>query len=92
MKRQKRVTKRERKAVLGQGSAATQGTAHIHCIACGRHIEAGEFSMAPVSATYITCQHGSRFPACVSCSVQAEMLVATHDRTGQAVKVAAAWH
>jgi len=93
MKRQKRLTRREKKAA---GGAAPQQTTsaprHIHCIACGRHIDAAEFTTPPLSATWITCQHGSTFPSCVSCSVQAQTLVDTHDRTGQPVRTAGAWH
>jgi hypothetical protein len=91
MKREKRLTKRERKAADPR-PAAQAGPRHIHCIACGRHLEPSEFSLAPATATMITCQHGSQFPSCVGCSVQSEMLVATHDRSGQPVKSAAAWH
>lgn len=92
MKRQKQLTKRERKALSPKPQARAPQHQHIHCIACGRHLEPTEFSVAPITATYITCQHGSQFPSCVSCSVQSEMLVATHDRTNQPVKVAQAWH
>jgi hypothetical protein len=93
MKRQKRLTKRERKAQTGKPAApAGKPTGHIHCIACGRHIDAAEFTTPPLSATWITCQHGSTFPSCVSCTVQAQTLVDTHDRTGQPVKTASAWH
>jgi hypothetical protein len=92
MKRQKQLTKRERKA-LTPGRAAPQPHAqHIHCISCGRHIEPTEFSVPPVTATIITCAHGSQFPSCVSCSVQSQILVDTHDRTNQPVKTAQAWH
>jgi hypothetical protein len=91
MKRAKRQTKRERKAANPSAQAAA-GPRHIHCIACGRHLEPTEFSLAPATATMITCQHGSQFPSCVSCAVQSQMLVDTHDRSGQPVKSAQAWH
>ena len=64
---------------------------HIHCIACGRHLDASEFN-APVTARYISCQHGSTFPTCVEHESQSRMLLAEHDRTGQAVQMANAWH
>lgn len=64
---------------------------HIHCIACGRHLEPSEFE-APPSATAITCEHGSNFPACVKCLPQATALVAEHDRTNTPVKTAPAVH
>ena len=91
MKRKKKLTKKEKKA-LRPGRQPPARSSHIHCIACGRHIDASEFSVSPVSATYITCDHGSQFPTCVSCAVQAQMLVDQHDRTDQPVKVAQAWH
>jgi len=95
MKRQKRITKRERKAQdpHHKPGAQTQGqNQHIHCIACGRHIDAGEFEATPASATLIVCDHGSRFPSCVSCVKDAQKLVDDHDRSGQPVKTAGAWH
>lgn len=95
MKRTKRLTKREKKALDPRRAAASGAQAqhqHIHCIACGRHLDAAEFDGPPASATYITCDHGSQFPTCVTCIVQSQMLVAAHDRTGQPVKVAGAWH
>lgn len=93
MKRQKRLTKRERKAQDPTHRAGPNVKAqHIHCISCGRHIEPPEFDGSPPTATLTTCDHGSRFPACVGCMQHAEELVATHDRTGEPVKTAAAWH
>jgi hypothetical protein len=90
MQRKKRLTKRERKD-LTPGTASQQA-AHIHCIACGRHLDAEEFTAAPPSARYLTCDHQSRFPACVSCDVAARGLIAEHDRTGKPVAQAQAWH
>jgi hypothetical protein len=93
MKREKRLTKRERKAQDPRHQAgARTNTAHIHCIACGRHLDPSEFTLAPASASYITCQHGSQFPSCVGCTVQSKILIDTHDRTGQPVRSAQAWH
>lgn len=95
MKREKKLTKRERKAILGKGPAAAPKAGanggHIHCIACGRHIEPVEFE-SPESATIVQCAHGSTFPACLGCQIPAQKLLDEHDRTGQPVKVAAAWH
>lgn len=90
MRRQKRLTKRERKALNGGTSAAHH--AHIHCVACGRHIEHDEFSASPPLALFVRCQHGSRFAACVGCQARAQALLDEHDRTGQPVRQAAAWH
>ena len=90
MKREKRLTKREKKEQSGGGGHQHQG--HIHCIACGRHIDAGEFSQTPPSAIVITCDHKSQFPACANCEVTARYLVAEHDRTGKPVNTAAAYH
>jgi hypothetical protein len=84
--------KRERKATApprpGGRAAEPQ---HIHCIACGRHINPEEFR-AGGTAKILTCQHGSTFPACVECEAQATAKLAEHDRTGQPVKTASAWH
>lgn len=92
MKREKRLTKKERKALDPRRGAGGGGGGHIHCVACGRHIDPFEFEGSPPTATYIICQHQASFPTCVSCHVQSQMLVAQHDRTGQPVKSAAAWH
>jgi len=90
MKREKRLTKREKKEQSGGGGH--NHAQHIHCIACGRHIDPTEFSLAPPSALVITCEHKSQFPACANCEVTARYLVAEHDRTGKPVNTAAAYH
>jgi hypothetical protein len=96
MKREKRLTKREKKSQDPTHRAGPNfkggGQQHIHCIACGRHIEPDELSATPASAATIVCDHGSRFVACVGCMEQAQALVDEHDRTGQAVRAASAWH
>lgn len=91
MKREKRLTKREKKEQNG-GGGGHQHAGHIHCIACGRHIEPEEFSVAPPSAMVITCQHKSQFAACVGCEVSAKYLVDEHDRTNKPVNAAPAYH
>jgi hypothetical protein len=91
MKREKRLTKREKKEQSGGGGGESHAQ-HIHCIACGRHIEPSEFSLAPPSAMIITCEHKSQFPACSNCEVTARYLVAEHDRSGKPVNSAAAYH
>ncbi|HMJ13720.1 MAG TPA: hypothetical protein VK524_20020, partial [Polyangiaceae bacterium] len=91
MKRTKRLTKRERKAI-DPGPKPQANNEHIHCVACGRHLDAQEFSSIPASATYVTCEHGSRFPSCTSCLMETEKRVAQHDRTGQAINTTPAWH
>ncbi len=91
MKREKRLTKRERKAAGGGGPKPHDHT-HIHCIACGRHIDPSEFGAVPPSATIIVCQHKSQFPACTGCEVTARYLVEEHDRTGKPVNQAPAYH
>jgi hypothetical protein len=90
MKREKRLTKRERKAAEGGGHAHDHQ--HIHCISCGRHIDPGEFSGSPPTAKIIACQHGSKFPTCAACVQNSQQLLDEHDRTGQPVKTAGAWH
>lgn len=92
MKREKRLTKRERKAQNPRSPAAAPNqNQHIHCISCGRHLDAAEFQ-GWASAKLIRCQHGSTFPACVACEAAAVALIAEHDRTGQPVQTAGAWH
>jgi hypothetical protein len=105
MKREKRLTKRERKAVDGPRvpaapraavSRPTQQThqhehTHIHCIACGKHLDPNVFG-EPDGADFLRCEHGSDFPHCVACKDKARELVEEHDRTGKGVKKAAAWH
>ena len=95
MKREKRLTKREKKAANPRGTAAAAGGGdeqHIHCIACGRHIDVHEFDGANPGAMWINCQHRSTFPSCVECAPVTRERLAEHDRTGQPVKQAGAWH
>ena len=100
MKREKRLTKKERKAEKGPqaGGAvarpAAQGAhqhTHIHCIACGKHLEPSSFG-EPGGPSFYRCQHGSDFAHCAEHADQAKALVDEHDRTGKAVKTAQAWH
>ncbi|MCS6902626.1 MAG: hypothetical protein NZX77_23060, partial [Polyangiaceae bacterium] len=93
MKREKRLTKRERKALAQQGEPSRHHKhthEHLHCIACGRHLDPEEFD-EPASATFITCAHKSEFPSCVGCKTDAQRLVDEHDRSGEPVKAKAAW-
>ena len=93
MKREKRLTKRERLALdPNRPKRATGGGAHIHCISCGRHIEPAEFLGVAPTAVYLVCDHKSSFPACAECQVAARYLIAEHDRTGNPVASASAWH
>jgi hypothetical protein len=92
MKREKRLTKRERRALDPNRPSGPQGNAHIHCIACGRHIDPPEFTGTAPKAVYLACEHNSRFPSCVDCQVTARYLIAEHDRTGNPVSAAQAWH
>jgi len=94
MKREKRMTKKERKAgkapLVGQAQHTHDGE-HIHCIACGRHLDPTEFD-DPATATVVTCEHKTSFPACVGCVTPAKALLAEHDRTGKPVKTASVYH
>jgi len=98
MKREKRLTKKERKA-LAPAAAAPSAQAggdqhhhgHIHCIACGKHLDADMFGESD-GAEFLRCEHGADFPHCASCRDQATAMVAEHDRTNKPVKKAAAWH
>jgi hypothetical protein len=90
MKKEKRLTKRERKAAAGGGTSAGGQEQHIHCVACGRHLDDAEFESG--AATTVQCAHGTAFPSCKGCIPMTKALLADHDRTGQPVKSAAAWH
>lgn len=90
MKREPRITKRERKA-LSPKNPASASNAHIHCVACGMHLDASRFE-APPSATMLRCKHGSQFASCTDCVVHAQRLLDEHDRSGQKVQSAAVWH
>ena len=92
VKREKQLTKRERKALKGPRPNQPHEHKHIHCIACGRHLDEIEFTEEPVTATILKCRHGSQFPSCVACQNVSQGLLDTHDRTGQGVQMAQAWH
>ena len=93
MKRQKKLTKRERKAQEAAAAAAsgvTKEDPHIHCIQCGRHIDPGE--MVSGNANWLRCQHGTKYASCHGCIEGAMQRLREHDRTGEQVKIAPAWH
>jgi hypothetical protein len=97
VKREKRLTKREQKALkAAQNPAAHEHDhqhQHIHCVACGRHIDPHEFTGgANALATQVRCAHGGVWNACVGCAGRARELLAIHDRTGKPVQAAEAWH
>lgn len=95
MKKAPRLTKRERKATSAAQRPAANHThdhGHIHCIACGKHLDPSDFEPPVRSATVLTCQHGSQFPSCVTCTLTTQRILDEHDRTGQPVKAAGAWH
>lgn len=95
MKRQKRLTKRERKAISpGPQPPAGGGHHHhhIHCTACGRHLDEEMFEESPGTAVWLRCEHLSEFPSCTACSDRTRELLAEHDRTGKPVQQASAWH
>ena len=86
----KRLTKRERKALYGKGpSGASQ---HIHCVACGAHLDSHQFNDTPATARWIRCEHGSTFASCEDCVPEARKRLEEHDRSGRPVQVAPAWH
>lgn len=90
-KTEKRLTKRERKALFGKGPSG-EPKKHIHCIACGKHLDDEQFEATPATAAWVTCQHSSRFAACSGCVPEAQRRLDEHDRTGTAVQTASAWH
>ena len=91
VQRQKRLTKKEKKATQGGGGHQHEHR-HIHCIACGRHLDPSGFQTSPPQSLYITCDHGSSFPTCAGCEVEARHRVREHDRTGKPVQSTPAWH
>jgi len=102
MKREKHQTKKERKAASGSTGPRPAAAApraqqqhdhaqHIHCIACGKHLDPEIFG-EPDGADFIRCDHGSDFPHCVACVEKAKALVVEHDRSGKPVAKANAWH
>jgi hypothetical protein len=93
MKREKRLTRRERKDQdPTRADRLKRAQPHIHCVACGRHMESEEFGGTSPRAVYLTCDHGSQFPSCTECQVTARYLIAEHDRTGNPIAKAGAWH
>lgn len=90
-KREKRLTKRERQEQAGGPRPQASSNQHIHCIACGRHMEPTEFTPQGTGVV-LTCKHGSQFPSCRGCASLSQGLLDEHDRTGQGVKAAEAWH
>jgi hypothetical protein len=93
MKREKRLTKKARKAqtrpVAQPGGHQHHG--HIHCIACGKHLEPESFG-EPNGSEFLRCDHGADFPCCIACHEPAKRLIEEHDRTNQPVQKVAAWH
>ncbi len=90
MNRQPKLTKRERKA-LAPKVPVPNGGEHIHCIACGMHLDPQRF-VPPGSARMIRCKHGAQFASCTDCVEISQRLIDEHDRSGQNVQSAAAWH
>lgn len=94
MKRKPLLTKREKKALAPPRPARppeTSGHGHIHCVACGRHLNESDFE-APAIATTITCDHGSKFASCTKCLAKSTALIKEHDATNTPVRSANAWH
>ncbi len=55
-------------------------------------MEPEEFNGLSPRGVYLTCDHGSQFASCAGCQVTAQYLIAEHDRTGQPISKASAWH
>ncbi len=99
MKREKRLTKKERKAI-SPGPAYTPPKDgggghhhhhnHIHCTACGKHLDDSGFEAG--TAQWVKCDHQSEFATCTPCLEKTKELLAEHDRTGKPVQQAGAWH
>jgi hypothetical protein len=87
-----KLTKRERKAISGKGPSGHDHSHHIHCVACGVHLDPAQFATSPSSAVWVTCQHSSRFASCVGCVTETQRRLDEHDRTGRPVDAAPALH
>lgn len=98
MKREKKLTKREKKAlsprpIVPQAAPQQHGHHHhIHCTACGKHLDEHMFEGDAPEAVWLRCDHLSEFASCAACSAKTKELLAEHDRTGKPVKQASAWH
>lgn len=86
----KRLTKRQRKELIGKGTSGNPE--HVHCVACGAHLHAEQFTGRPSTARWLKCLHGSRYGSCESCVDETKRRLAEHDRTGNPVQVTTAWH
>ena len=96
MKREKRLTKKERKAQGPSTAGSTKQAAgghqgHIHCIACGKHLDPSSFG-EPNGSEFLRCDHGADFPSCIACHDKSKAMLEEHDRTNKPVPKAAAWH
>lgn len=89
MKRTKRLTKKDRKALLDKALPSADAP-HIHCVACGRHINADEFINS--RANWLRCAHGTKYASCSPCVAEAMRRLSEHDVSGDAVQVAQVWH
>jgi len=98
MKREKRLTKKEQKSAGLRATQVDDGPRHhhhhehIHCTACGKHLDGHQFESDPPSAVWVRCEHGTEFACCTGCTEKTRELLAEHDRTGQPVKQAAMVH
>jgi hypothetical protein len=90
--REKRLTKRERKEQNPKRPKHDHGEQHIHCIACGKHLDPEGFDKTPPTALFLQCEHGSHFPSCVGCEIESKHRIAEHDKTNKPVKTTQAWH
>jgi hypothetical protein len=90
----KTLTKRERKALEGRGPSGSpkHQAQHIHCVACGAHLDESQFTSTPPTARYVRCQHGSRFSCCAGCVQEAMRRLDDHDRNNRPVQIAEPWH
>ena len=86
----KRLTKRQRKELEGKGAGGHDE--HVHCVACGRHLHAEQFTGRPSTARWMRCRHGSRYGSCIGCVAETKRRLDEHDRSGRPVETTAAWH
>lgn len=91
MKREKKLTKREKKAMeAADRPQATGEEPHIHCIQCGRHIDPRELLSG--HANYVRCAHGTKYASCHGCIEGSMARLREHDQSGNPVKITPAWH
>lgn len=78
------------------GLAGMQPGQHIHCLACGKHLDTVGEARARGKANplwvAVRCGHGSVFHSCLTCVGECRARLDEHDRNGTPPRMAEAWH